>query len=373
MTTDCRTLATTLLFAAGLGACGGDDAETSTNADDTTGGPTTTSTSATTAPTTTTDPTATTTSPTTETSETDPTGVDSTGDSTTGEALAPFSLRFAAVANGEEVGCGSTITGLGPDGEHTASPADLRFYISNLRMYAADGSEVTVELDVNDFQYTSDAGQVSLIDLTSNTEGDCESSAIAFAEGTARENDVITGMTQVADVTRISFDVGVPQAVMKDLINTTSAEAAPSPLGEMYWSWATGYRHFVFNFSVEDPEAVAGGGYLHIGSTDCAGDGELALENQDECGFLNTPKVDLDGFDLAAGVVAVDLGRALEGVDFLAPIYDPKTFEIIGEGPGVECHSSPMQPHCATIFASFGVDIDDGTSAADQDAVFGAQ
>jgi hypothetical protein len=174
-------------------------------------------------------------------------------------------------------------------------------------------------------------------------------------------------------VTRISFDVGVPQAVMKDLINTTTAEAAPSPLGEMYWSWATGYRHFVFNFAVVDGEGASGDGYLHIGSTNCAAEGELALENQDECGFINTPKVELDGFDLAAGVVTVDVGRAVEGLDFLSPIYDPKTFEIIGEGPGVECHSSPVQPHCETIFSAFGVDIADGSSDPEQDAVFGAQ
>ncbi len=115
-------------------------------------------------------------------------------------------------------------------------------YVSNVRFYNAEGEEVAVTLDENEFQYSGATGQASLIDLTKNSEGTCANSAIAFAEGTARVNDVITGTTLVDSVSRVSFDVGVPQALMKDMIATTTPEAAPSPLNEMYWSWATGYR-----------------------------------------------------------------------------------------------------------------------------------
>ena len=61
----------------------------------------------------------------------------------------------------------------------------------------------------------------------------------------------------------------------------------------------------------------------------------------------------------------------LEGLDFVSPIYDPTTFEVIGEGPGVECHSSPMQPDCPTVFGGFGLDITDGSAdpAADAEAI----
>lgn len=283
-----------------------------------------------------------------------------------------FTLRFVAISDGQEIGCADRLTGLGPAGEHTAGISDLRFYVSNLKFHDAAGAELAVTLDSSEFQFENAAGQVSLIDLTGNTEGTCAGSAIAFAEGTARTNGAITGTTLVEKVARVTFDVGVPQALMQDVIATNTAEAAPSPLNEMYWSWASGYRHFVFNLAVEAPGGEAGGGYLHIGSRDCGAEGELALEKRDACTFINTPTVMLDGFDLESGVVAVDLKAALAGLDFVSPIYDPMTFEVIGEGPGVECHSSPMQDDCARLFTSFGLDIATGTADAATDTVFKA-
>jgi uncharacterized repeat protein (TIGR04052 family) len=283
-----------------------------------------------------------------------------------------FQLRFVATSGGQSVGCVDRLTDLGPSGDYSGGVGDLRFYVSNLRLYDAAGAEVEVTLDESEFQLSGAAGQVSMIDLTGSAEGTCAGSAIAFAEGTARTNDAISGTTVVDRVARVTFDVGVPQALMKDMIATTTAEAAPSPLNEMYWSWATGYRHFVFNLAVETAGGEAGGGYLHIGSRDCGAEGELALESRDACSFVNTPSVALDGFDLEAGVVAVDLDAILAGLDFVSPIYDPMTFEVIGEGPGVECHSSPMQGDCARLFTSFGLDIATGKADPAANVVFKA-
>lgn len=273
----------------------------------------------------------------------------------------PFELRFAATADGAVVGCTSTISGLGPSSDVSIGPSDLRFYISNLRFFDAAGAEVPVELDESAFQLTTAAGQVSLIDLTGNTEGTCEGSAIAFAEGTARTNDVIRGRTRVGDVARVSFDVGVPQPLMAETISTYSAEGAPSPLDEMYWSWNSGYRHLVFNFTVT-AGAESGEGYLHIGSTDCAAEGQLALEDRARCGFVNTPSVTLPDFDLRTSSVGLDLRALVSGLDMVSNVYDPMTFEVIGTGPGVECHSSPMQEDCAQIFDNVGLDITTGSA-----------
>ena len=286
------------------------------------------------------------------------------------EAPRAFQLRFVATDGAAPIGCVDRLTGVGPGGEHSVGISDLRFYISNLRFYDADGAEVALTLDEGAFQYHGGAGQVSLIDLTGNSEGTCAGSAIAFAEGTARTNDVITGTTLVDRVARVTFDVGVPQALMKETIATNTAEGAPSPLAEMYWSWATGYRHFVFNFSTEDGAAQRGDGYVHLGSRDCGAEGQLALEDRDACTFVNTPAVALDGVDLEAGTIAVNLPAILEGLDFLAPIYDPETFEVIGEDLGVECHSSPMQPDCAAIFSAFGLDPASGGAQAAGNRVF---
>jgi uncharacterized repeat protein (TIGR04052 family) len=284
-----------------------------------------------------------------------------------------FALTFKAVADGAPVGCEDTVEGLGEDEASTIGISDLRFYVSNLKLWDSSGSEVDATLDENDFQYSSKAGQVSLIDLTSNTRGSCAGSAIAFAEGTRRTNDSIAGSTLVERVSRVSFDVGVPQAVMQDVIASHSAEGAPSPLAEMQWTWATGYRHFVMNFAVTNGEGKSGEGYAHVGSRDCGPADGLALEDRERCGFINTPQVELGSFNLNDDVVTVDIPRLLAGLDFVSPVYDLETFEVIGEGPGVECHSSPMQPDCPTLFDHFGLDIDSGKADASRNVVFGVE
>lgn len=279
----------------------------------------------------------------------------------------PFALTFEAVADGTPVSCDAPFTLEG----RTIGLSDLRFYVSNLTLLDADGAAVDATLDGDEFQYRGTAGWVGLVDLTSDASGDCEASAITFSEGTARTHPAITGATHVDDVVGVSFDVGVPQALMQEVIAANTVEGAPSPLDEMYWSWATGYRHFVFNHTVADG-AERGEGYVHLGSTDCAADGYLALEDRDRCGLVNTPTVLLSDFDLATGTVQVDLAAALAGLDLVAPEYDPSTFEVIGTRPGTECHSSPMQEDCPTVFSNFGIDLATGASTASGNTVFRA-
>lgn len=294
-----------------------------------------------------------------------------------GAAEAPkprsFALTFAAVAGDEHIGCEDTIDGLGPDAADSVGVSDLRFYVSNLKLWDGAHEEVELTLDENDFQYTSEAGQVSLVDLTGNTKGTCAGNAIAFAEGTKRTNDAITGKTVVENVKGISFDVGVPQSVMAEVIGTHTPEGAPSPLGEMQWTWATGYRHFVMNFAVTDADGTKGDGYVHVGSRDCGPADGLALEDRERCGFVNTPQVALDAFDLDQNIATLDIPSLLADLDFISPVYDLQTFEVIGEGPGVECHSSPAQPDCPALFSHFGLDIEDGAAKASHNVVFGVE
>lgn len=288
------------------------------------------------------------------------------------EKPAPFALRFAALSDGEEVGCTDDLTGFGPSGDFHVGINDLRFYLSNPKFKDAAGHEIAVTLDEDEFQYASPGGAVALMDLTGNSEGSCSATSVAYAEGTARTHLALTGTTLLHQVSSVSFDVGVPQRLMQETIATNTPEGAPSPLNEMYWNWNTGYRHFVFNFGVTDDAGATGGGYVHLGSRDCApeGDGVKALEDRDACTYVNTPSVALDAFDLETDTIGVDLRKVVAGVDFMAPVYDSNTFEVIGEGPGVECHSSPMQPDCSPVFDSFGLSISDGTARATADSVF---
>ncbi|MEO9946537.1 MbnP family copper-binding protein [Paraglaciecola sp.] len=273
-----------------------------------------------------------------------------------------FSLDFKAMSGVEEVNCDTMFTGYGSDASYSLGVSDLRFYVSNIKFYDQYDVEIEATLDENEFQYQSEQGFVALIDLTGNSSGTC---ALESLTGTARTNTEITGTYLDTGVAKVSFDLGLPQAIMKDVIATTSAEDAPSPLNEMYWSWASGYRHFVMNFAIEDTNGESGEGYLHIGSRNCTGDGLLALETQDECDFINTPKVELDNFDPAVNTVVVDIESVLADVAFSSTSEGVTT-------TGVSCHSAPssVQADCGPIFVNFGISAETGDSlAADNSTV----
>jgi hypothetical protein len=258
----------------------------------------------------------------------------------------PFELKFAAQAAGKAVTCDAMVSGLGPAGAHAIGVSDLRFYVSNLVLFGDDGAPLQVDLDDNEFQYNSAAGSVSLIDLTSNAAGTCSNAAIAFAEGTSRINERIVGKTS-GEVHAVSFDVGVQAAVMKETIATTSPQGPGNQTGE---------------------------GYLHIGSRDCGAEGKRALEDRDECGRAYIPKVALPHFHTESSTVVLDVAQLVSGLDFTSPIYDPVTFEPIGEGPGVECHSVPEgQPDCPVIFGKLGLDQASGAADALSNRVFSAR
>lgn len=287
-------------------------------------------------------------------------------DSNGPDELEPFTLNFAAVHNGETVGCGNVIDGLGPSGTVSVELADLRFYVSNLRFYDEQGAELPVELDVNDFQYHGDEGDVALVDLTGTASGACAGTGLSFPEGTGRTNGVVTGLTRPDLVHSIAFDVGIPQALMKDVLASHTDADAPSPLAEMHWSWAFAYRFLVMNFTVSDG-GTPGEGYVHVGSTDCGGDGTRALTDRDACGRINTPAVRFEHFHLD-DAVGLDVDALLAGLDFR--VEQTPGGPMI---PGVASHSSPTQPHTATIFANLGIDMATGASDAANDAVFVVQ
>lgn len=277
------------------------------------------------------------------------------------EENTPFTLDFTAKSAGETITCDTVHNQFGTEELHAVSVSDLRFYVSNIKFYNEENEEVSIELDSNDFQRHSEQGFVGLVDLTSNTSGACADDALG---GTERTNSGISGtiIAGSGTVASVSFDVGVPQAVMKEVIATNSQEDAPTPLNELYWSWASGYRHFLMNFTIENTADIAGKGLLHLGSRDCGGDGLLALEEKDTCDFVNTPKVSISNFNPANDTIVLDVDAMLSNVQFAAT-GDEVT-------PTVSCHSNPMQSDCAAIFENFGLAITDGSADADNNLVF---
>lgn len=288
------------------------------------------------------------------------TGCDSSTDNEA--SMEPFELNFKAMSSTEAVSCDTTSTGFGTDGEYSIGLKDLRFYVSNVTFYDEYGVAIESTFDDSDFQLNHEEGFVGLIDLTSNTSGSCD----GVDGSTERTNTMLTGMVLDTGVRKVTFDIGVPQAVMKDVINTSSAEDAPSPLNEMYWSWASGYRHFLMNFTIENTSALTGGGALHIGSKGCGStDGLLALEDKDTCDFVNTPQVELTDFDLVNDSVVIDLDALLTDVAFSSTDAETGTEKL-----SVNCHSNTAgQADCTPIFNNFGIDTDDGTATASDNSV----
>ncbi|MFT6528740.1 MAG: putative repeat protein (TIGR04052 family) [Psychrosphaera sp.] len=288
-------------------------------------------------------------------------------------SMTEFSLNFTAMSGSEEVSCDTVLSGFGTEGHYSIGVSDLRFYVSNLAFYDQYGAQIEITFNDNDFQLNHDKGFVGLIDLTSNSTGSCASDAIANGEGTARTNKMITGKMLDIGVNKVTFDLGVPQAVMKEVITTQSAEDAPSPLNEMYWSWASGYRHFVMNFAIESMMGSKGEGYLHIGSRGCGDDGGLlALENKERCDFVNTAKVELNNFDPNINQVVIDIDNLLADLAFSASMSGHGSHsataenddEMTMDAPSVTCHStSPdMQADCGPIFNNLGLATEDGSA-----------
>ncbi len=280
-----------------------------------------------------------------------------------GDNQQSFALGFAAVDQGTRVGCGSIVSGVGPLGTDSVEISDLRFFVSNVRFSTADGGTIPAELDASEFQYIDAAGSVALVDLTGTDRGACSGEGLSFPEGTARTNATITGRTSKGDITGVSFDVGIPQHLMKVVLANHTTEDAPSPLAELHWSWAFAYRFFVMNFTVQGSDATRGEGYVHVGSTDCGGDGTRALTDRESCGNLNTPAVSLSDFDPARDMIAVDVRRLLAQVDM-------QVTTDAGVVKGAECHSSTSQPDCRIVFRNLGVDMDTGSSEAAGNRVF---
>ncbi len=288
-----------------------------------------------------------------------------------------IALSFKPMAGEMDVDCNNTIDGLGMENNYSVGVGDLRFYVSNLKFYDSSNQEITFELDQNDFQYVSDAGEVTLVDLTSNAEGYCGDLAADNTEGTARTNSRISGKISDSAVQSVSFDVGIPQALMKNIIETnTTPEGSPSPMAEMYWSWQSGYRHFVMNFTIMDMHNTKGEGFIHVGSRGCSAESEKALESKSSCDLLNTAKVMLSDFDPSSDTVVVDINELLSGLHF----------KMMGDGhgshnqgshgqqddmkPSVSCHSGATQMDCTQVFPNLGLTLETGAADANENKVF---
>ncbi|MEW4365586.1 MbnP family copper-binding protein [Aliikangiella maris] len=303
----------------------------------------------------------------------------------------PVTLSFAARSNHLDINCNDVYTGFGPDEEAFIGIGDLRFFVSNIRAYNASDDLVAVTWDNNEFQYNHESGSVALIDFLGAGSNFCET----VAEATGRTNTVITGISNGEVISKVTFDIGVPQALMKAVIAAGPVEDAPSPLNELNWSWAGGYRHFVINFTMMNSSnsAIINNSSIHIGSTDCGGDfsaGINALTDRDECGYLNTAQVSLEQFNPESNIIVFDVASALSNIratDLVSDVWQAHNGDetlciderrdgewcVTGQNFGLQCHSGLATEACQSIFPNFGIELTTGESSSQTNSVFYAE
>lgn len=246
-----------------------------------------------------------------------------------------LSIEFAAVAGSPPVKCGSVVSGLG-SGSVDAQVKDLRFYVSNVKLLKADGSEVALTLAANDdWNLTKDGQSVSLIDLE-DASGSCSA-------GTAATNTSIKGTVPAGSYVGIALTIGVPFA-----LNHSDYATATKPLDvqAMAWSWQSG-RKFA-KIELTDPNGSSGSWTaktfnIHLGSTGCTGNpanGETV-----SCVAPNRASVRLASFDASTQKIAVDIKALLAGND------------ITRNAAGASgCMSGGTDPECLKVFEALAID-----------------
>jgi len=244
-------------------------------------------------------------------------------------------LEFGAYAGNTAVKCGTPIAGLG-SGAVDAQLKDFRFYVSNVRLVAPDGSEAPLMLGANDdWNLTAGSERVTLLDLEDGSGG--------CAGGTAATNATVRGTVPAGTYTALKMTIGVPFA-----LNHTDYVAATKPLDiqAMAWSWQAG-RKFA-KLEVSDPGGANGAWTaktfnVHLGSTGCTGN--PANGQTVSCVAPNRMEVTLANFDPSSQKIAVDLRALLAGTDI--------TVNAAG-APG--CMSGGSDPECLRVFEALAID-----------------
>ena len=239
---------------------------------------------------------------------------------------------------------------------------DIRFYISNVLLWDANGNAVPLVM-------TDDANQsknVALMDFGHNTAilPACTSS------GTYKTS--ITGNAVPGTYTGISFTLGVPVR-SADLItklnhsNFADAVNTPAPLqvSALNWSWQSGRKFTRIEFAPTTAAKKFSAGVvgsvtnltMHLGSVGCGGDPTTGADTA--CTNPNKLAVKFDSFNASTQQIALDLAELYKNADL--------TYE---GGGAAGCMSGTTDPECAPLFKAWGIGL---TGASAGQTLTGAQ
>lgn len=263
------------------------------------------------------------------------------------------SIQFAAVAGSANtpVNCASPISGLGST-PTDARLADLRVYLTNVQLINDAGVAVPVTLATNEWQYTSGADSVALIDLENGQAG-------CSAEGTAAINSVITGTVPDGNYVRVKATIGVPEKLSH---SDVMASSPPLDIIAMGWSWQAGRKFAKIEVNpvggVTTTTATGSSTVstfnLHQASTDCTG----RNDGTDTCAKKNLAEFDLS-FNPTTQQIAIDLAALFSATNIR-----------INQNDAIGCMSATSDLDCPTLFTKMGLNLSTGGQASSPQVVF---
>lgn len=270
-------------------------------------------------------------------------------------------INFAAEIGGRAFSCAETYDGLGASNA-SVTGTDYRLFVSDAALVRADGALQPIALD-QDGQWQLDS--LALLDFENGSHG-CAGS------GNAKTNTTLRGAVPDGEYVGLSLTLGVPFEQ-----NHIDPTLSPAPLNTtgMFWNWQHGYR-FVRIDMVPARQAMGGAGhdaaadagghdghgsghggatgwFLHLGSTQCAGDSPTAPPSQ--CANPNRVTVIFPGFDPAVNTVVIDPAPVVADADLRVNAPDTS--------PG--CMSFPGDADCNTVMGKLGLPYD-GLPAGEQ-------
>lgn len=250
-------------------------------------------------------------------------------------------IQFAAVSDGKTVTCASTLTGLGTTNA-TGTLADLRFYISNVKLINSAGAEVPLTLTTADsWNTTKGSDAVTLIDLEDKTNN---------CVGTSGNNAVIKGTVPAGTYTGVKMTLGVPFA-LNHTDQSADVSVTPAVINNgvhpgMAWSWAGG-RKFT-KIEVTNSTWSAKTFTVHLGSTGCTGTNPAAGVVT-SCTAPNRVDFGFTAFNPDTQRIAVDVKSLLSANDV-----------TVNGGGASGCMSGPTDPECPAIFSALSLDLATG-------------
>ena len=251
------------------------------------------------------------------------------------------SIPVAARANGTDINCDAQLSGLSSDATNGVVKA-FAIYVHDLVLINADGSEMPVTLDDNDWQ----SGGVALLDYQDRLDS-CAS------DNSKPTNKAVAGTVVGAldQVTGLRFSIGVPSNLNHQ---DTTAAASPLNRSDLFWNWQGGYKHLRMDVAPdggvykESDGSTASTWNIHLGSTGCVGNPQTG--ETVECSANNRPTITLDISDIANQQVVIDYSKLVENNSLLAD-----------EGGAPGCMSGPTDPECQGIFDALGMGIGDNS------------